>query len=117
MQFELFIEPRKPEIEDTNLQEDEIKLSLGEPFRMFCNIVGLPDPEVSWYKNGVLIENDTRITISPGMQNLDIKYLKIEDDGEFKCVGVNRLGSVEKMANLKITSKTSENYQSNSNNF
>lgn len=101
----LFTEPSKPEIEDTNLVGDELKLSLGEPFRMFCNIVGLPDPDVSWYKNGLLIENETRISISPDHQTLDIKYLKIEDDGEFKCVGVNRMGSVEKLTNLKITSK------------
>lgn len=81
-----------------------MKLSLGEPYRMFCNIVGLPEPEINWYKNGVLIENDTRISLSSDKQMLDIKYLKIEDDGEFKCVGVNRLGSVERLANLKITS-------------
>lgn len=100
-----FSEPRKPEIESTNLLEDEIKLSLGEPFRMFCNIIGLPDPEVKWYKNGILVENDTRINLSSDNQILDIKYLREEDDAEFKCVGENRLGSVEKLAKLKITSK------------
>lgn len=99
-----FVEPRRPEIESTNLVDDEMKLSLGEPFRMFCDITGLPDPVINWYKNGVLIENDTRISPSPDMKTLDIKYLKIEDDGEFKCVGENRLGTVEKSANLKITS-------------
>ncbi|KAJ6633342.1 Platelet-derived growth factor receptor alpha, partial [Pseudolycoriella hygida] len=95
-------EPKKPEIESTNLKQDEIKLSLGEPFRMFCNIIALPDPVISWYKNGALIENDTRISISSDNQTLDIKYLKIEDDGEFKCVGVNRVGSVEMFTSLKI---------------
>lgn len=98
-------EPKKPEIEDTNLVDEEMKLSLGEPFRMFCNIIGLPEPEKNWYKNGILIENDTRISISTDKSTLDIKYLKVEDDGEFKCVGENRLGSVEKLANLKIMSK------------
>lgn len=72
---------------------------------MFCNIMGLPDPEISWYMNGVLVENDTRVSLSADNQTLDIKYLKSEDDGEVKCVGENRLGSVEKVANLKITSK------------
>lgn len=102
----IHIEPTKPEVEDTNLVGDEVKLSLGEPFRMYCIISGLPAPELNWYKNGILIENDTRISISSDNQTLDIKYVTIEDDGEFKCVGENRLGSVEKFANLKITSKT-----------
>lgn len=90
-----------------------MKLSLGEPFRMFCDIVGLPDPEINWYKNGLLIENDTRISPSPDMKTLDIKYLKIEDDGEFKCVGENRLGTVEKSATLKITSKAFDKQDKN----
>ncbi|KAG4073862.1 hypothetical protein HA402_014067 [Bradysia odoriphaga] len=95
-------EPIMPEITDTNLLQSEVELSLGEPHRMFCTVIGLPVPEVNWYKDGVLIENDTRISLSPNNQTLDIKYLKIEDDGEFKCIGENRLGSVEKLVNLKI---------------
>lgn len=93
-------------IDETNLVGEEIKLSLGEPFRMYCKINCLPVAEVTWYKNGVEIENDTRISLSADNQILDIKYVTIEDDGEFKCVGQNRLGSVEKFASLKITSKT-----------
>ncbi|XP_037051566.1 vascular endothelial growth factor receptor 1 isoform X6 [Bradysia coprophila] len=95
-------EPIKPEITHTNLVENEVELSLGEPHRMVCNIIGLPVPEVNWYKDGVLIENDARISLSADNQTLDIKYLKIEDDGEFKCIGENRLGSVEKLVHLKI---------------
>ncbi len=104
MRIEVHV-PKIPEIEETNLNEDEIKLSLGEPYRMYCNIIGIPEPEVHWYKNGVVIENDTRISLSFDNQTLDVKYLKIEDDGEFKCRGENRLGFVEKLANLKITSE------------
>lgn len=99
-------EPRKPEIEDTNLIEQELKLSLGEPFRLFCNIVGLPDPEIKWYKNGLPIDYDDRISLSADNQTLDIKYLREEDDGEFKCTGENRLGYVENASMIKITSKT-----------
>lgn len=55
--------------------------------------------------NGVLVENDSRISITSNNQTLDIKFLKIEDEGEVKCVGENRLGSVEQVAALKIASK------------
>lgn len=105
MQFRLFIEPLKPEIENqTSLEE---KAVLGEPFQLFCNIVGVPDPKIRWYKKGVLIRNGSRISISTDMKILDIKYLKLEDDGEYKCVGVNRLGKVEQIIYLKsITGMT-----------
>lgn len=69
----------------------------------------ITDPDIKWYKNGVLIENsenDTRIFIHEDNKVLDIKFMKIEDEGEFKCVGTNRMGSVEMMTNLKIASKT-----------
>lgn len=106
MQFGLFIEPRKPEIENqTSLEEKAI---LGEPFQLFCNIVGVPDPKIRWYKRGVFIQNDSRIIISTDMKTLDIKYLKLEDDGEYKCVGVNRLGNVVQIIHLKIITGTTK---------
>lgn len=94
---------------DTNLDAAEMKKSLGEPLRLLCKITGIPEPDIQWFKNDALItndQNDTRISIYEDKTMLDIKFMKIEDEGEFKCVGTNRIGSAEMTTNLKITSKS-----------
>lgn len=84
---------------------------------MTCNFAGLPVPTIKWYKtvdtygrhtykNGRLIENGIRFRFSADMQTLDIDNLVIEDGGEFKCIGENRLGSAVKYMTLYINGKT-----------
>lgn len=98
----LSIESKKPEIVSTSFVNAEMTVLLGNSVSMFCNILGLPDPEMRWYKNRLLIQNDTKIEFSSGMQTLKIENSTMEDSGEFKCVGENRLGKVEKLIELKI---------------
>lgn len=104
----LFVEPRKPYIESSNFNENELQ-KFGVPLRLSCIITGIPEPDISWFKNGQLIvnnESDSRIFIHDDKTTLDIKFIQLEDEGEFKCLGENRLGSVEKLTNLKIQSNT-----------
>lgn len=89
---------------------------MGEPLRLICDIHAIPEPNVTWFKNGELIvnsDNDTRISIHEDKKALDIKFMQIEDEGEFKCVGINRVGTVEALTNLKISSKAYNFFLSN----
>lgn len=58
----------------------------------------MPEPEIKWYKNDLLVENSTRL--SAVARTVEITDAQAEDAGEYICVGVNRLGYAQK--NIKF---------------
>lgn len=101
-------EPQHPEIDISNLDQVEMRKSLGEPLRLQCKFTGIPVPVVQWFKDEALFEpktNHSRIGLYDKNTMLDIKYIKMEDEGKYRCVGGNRLGSASRSTTLKITSK------------
>lgn len=100
-------EPQFPEIDITNLDQKEIRKSLGEPLRLQCKFAGIPVPVVIWYKEELPFQpdaNDTRISFNEKNTMIDIKFIKMEDEGKYRCEATNRLGSASKETTLKITS-------------
>lgn len=89
-------------MDGTSSERDEIEVLWGAPFQLFCNIFGSPDPIIEWHKNDKLLERNARIGLSGDIKTLFVKSSQWEDDGEYKCVGVNRLGSAEKSIRLRV---------------
>lgn len=104
------VEPKVPEIEEINFENGKsLKHLLGEPLQLRCKFSGIPRPKVTWFKDGDEITsegNNSRIAIREDNTLLDIHFIKGEDDGEYKCVAQNRLGSSTRQAKLKITSNS-----------
>lgn len=101
------VEPKKPEIVQSNVEND-MALKSGEPLQMWCNFSSIPRPKIAWYKDGNVISpgsNDSRVSLKENNTLLDIHFTKDEDEGSYKCVGTNRIGSVSRETKLKITSK------------
>lgn len=103
----MLLEPQPPEIDITTLDKKEIRKNLGEPLRLQCTFSGIPVPVVSWYKDGQLFQadaNDTRISFNERDTMVDIKFIKMEDEGKYRCEATNRLDSAWEETTLKITS-------------
>lgn len=103
----MLIEPQRPEIDITTLDQKEIRKNLGEPLRLQCKFSGIPVPVVTWYKDGLLFQadvNDTRISFNEKDTMVDIKFIKMEDEGKYRCEATNRLASAYEETTLKITS-------------
>lgn len=100
--------PKLPKIEESNFENGKtMEHLLGEPLKLSCLFSGIPKPRIVWYKDDdeiTTVGNDSRITLNDYNSELYIKYTKPEDEGNYKCVAVNRIGSVEREATLKITS-------------
>lgn len=103
------VEPKLPEVVTSNIGDGKtLKNSMGEPIQMRCEFFGIPRPKITWYRDGneIMIENnDTRVSLHDNDTIFDIHFLKAEDEGRYKCVAANRIGSVSREAVLKITSK------------
>jgi hypothetical protein len=77
--------------------------------KLEAEIVGVPKPDVLWYKNGALIDKeDDRVQIHDakgGVFQLIIKNSQSDDTGEYKCRAVNSVGASECTALLEIEMK------------
>jgi len=82
------------------------KLTVNEntPASLLCSASGNPAPQVAWSRvNGTLPSNRTKVT-SVGL--LQIKNVRLEDAGKYKCVARNILGRKEKVTSLVVQSKS-----------
>ena len=70
---------------------------------LFCSVSGNPAAQLSWTKvNGSLPTNRTKVS-SDGL--LQIKDVRLQDAGKYRCVARNTLGNDEKVATLIVQSK------------
>lgn len=108
------VEPKRPSVEESNIQNGKVlKNMLGEPLRLNCKFTGIPRPKITWYKDDTEIlpeTNDPRVVFHDNNTVLAIQYIKAGDDGRYKCVGANRIGSVTRETVLKITSNKNSHF-------
>ncbi|KAG1672025.1 Muscle M-line assembly protein unc-89 [Nymphon striatum] len=95
------MEPRPPEF--TSLLGDANVLE-GVKVRFECSVFGTPTPQVTWYKDGIIIENnpDYKTSFSNGLCTLSIEETFSEDSAKFMCRAVNMVGIAETQGRLFV---------------
>ncbi|XP_077197901.1 vascular endothelial growth factor receptor 1 [Paroedura picta] len=69
---------------------------------MECLAHGLPEPQISWFKNNQEIQQQPGIILGPGSQSLLIERVQEGDAGHYHCVAANLKGVVESSAFVTI---------------
>ena len=64
----------------------------GSPLTLICSVEGSPPPTIEWFKDGVLIEGETKE-----------KFVTDGKSGEYGCKATNMLGSVEQFVKVQAT--------------
>ncbi|GLV35679.1 PDGF- and VEGF-receptor related [Carabus blaptoides fortunei] len=101
-----------PKIITSNMNGSDVKITLGQPLDLTCNPMGIPAPTIKWRKNdeewsvGI---NKGRIRLSDDRKKLSFKYTQQEDEGTYKCIASNRIGSVDRHMQLIIQGKSAWN--------
>ncbi|CAC5391000.1 unnamed protein product [Mytilus coruscus] len=69
---------------------------LNQELDLTCTVSGIPNPTIKWLHQdtAVVPSLDGRVTI-PAQNKLFIKYIKVLDQGEYKCVAENFAGKTE----------------------
>lgn len=72
--------------------------------KLTCTVLTSTDPKVTWYKNGVQLENKDkfRSKFVDGLITLEILNALPSDSGEYSCSVENKNGSIMSSANLKV---------------
>lgn len=82
----------------------------GEDHRLTCKISGSPLPTVEWFRNNKPINTGDRMKPSVDGRNavLHIKDISLDDEGNYKCVVKNDLGSASSNADMLVDRKSSK---------
>ncbi|EMP37579.1 Vascular endothelial growth factor receptor 1 [Chelonia mydas] len=67
-----------------------------------CQAQGIPEPQISWFKNHEEIQQEPGIILGPGSKMLFIERVKEEDEGLYQCIATNLKGSVESKAYVTV---------------
>lgn len=68
---------------------------IDETIRLSCKVDAAPKAAITWYKDGVPLRDDGRVTINndeDGNCLLTINHSTEFDDGAYRCVAVNDIG-------------------------
>lgn len=76
----------------------------GSKFTFICRVTGNPTPAVTWYKDGISIQNnpDYQTTYEAGNCTLTIEETFAEDSAKYTCKAVNEVGSAETTGTLSV---------------
>ncbi|KAL2311576.1 hypothetical protein Nmel_003303, partial [Mimus melanotis] len=74
----------------------------GEAITLFCRATGSPPPEISWYRNGKLIEENEKYVLRGSNTQLTIRDIKNIDAGPYICNAKNKAGNDKKQTFLQV---------------
>ena len=74
----------------------------GRTVRLFCDASGTPDPVVTWWFNGVEVSEDAHYSFRELPNLLIYNVQRGQQDGVYRCVVTNSLGSDDLTVNLVI---------------
>ncbi|XP_068036773.1 neural cell adhesion molecule 2 isoform X2 [Anomalospiza imberbis] len=74
----------------------------GEAITLFCRATGSPPPEISWYRNGKLIEENEKYVLRGSNTQLTIRDIKNIDAGPYICNAKNKAGNDKKQTVLQV---------------
>ncbi|KAM3969006.1 uncharacterized protein ACR2FA_003089 isoform 2-T2 [Aphomia sociella] len=76
----------------------------GSRVKLMCSVLSLSDPVITWYRNGVIIDNKLkyRTKFVDGLITLEVLNAIPSDSAEYNCTVENENGSVSTSANLKV---------------
>ncbi|EGW07567.1 Neural cell adhesion molecule 2, partial [Cricetulus griseus] len=74
----------------------------GEEMTLTCRASGSPDPTISWFRNGKLIEENEKYTLKGSNTELTVRNIINKDGGSYVCKATNKAGEDEKQAFLQV---------------
>nr|DBA18217.1 TPA: hypothetical protein GDO54_016492 [Pyxicephalus adspersus] len=80
----------------------ELYLNVDSGVSLECDVWGIPQPKITWYKDGVRIEGSTYISITENGKYLHISEVKVTHSGKYKCYVTNSAGHAEKYYLLDV---------------
>ncbi|XP_066150407.1 vascular endothelial growth factor receptor 1-like [Euwallacea fornicatus] len=98
-------EPEIPVIINTNMDSEILIDYPNMKYELFCNVTGIPEPTITWFKEGVAVVPSERITFENNNKVLSFAKTTVNDEGVYRCEAFNTLGMDSRNASLKFKVK------------
>ncbi|XP_007522452.2 vascular endothelial growth factor receptor 1 [Erinaceus europaeus] len=83
-----------------NLSDHSVSVSSSTT--LHCQAHGVPEPQITWFKNHHQIQQEPGIILGTGSSTLFIERVTEEDEGVYHCRATNQKGTVESSAYLTV---------------
>ncbi|XP_061842088.1 hemicentin-1 [Nerophis lumbriciformis] len=83
-------------------KEEELSVIAGHMVSLLCDVQAYPPPEITWTKDGQILQFSTGIHILPGGQMLQLPRARVEDAGQYVCTASNSAGQDQKSLLLSV---------------
>jgi len=72
--------------------------------RLRCIVHAIPDPQITWYKNGreLRLDDADKYLLSRDGRQLDIRRASVDDTARYACIARNLAGEAEKTFDVKV---------------
>jgi hypothetical protein len=90
-----------PTIDSINL-EMRPKVIRGKSITLNCPVQGVPFPNITWLKDGNILEDSERIRYLLSGRQLEISLAEESDASSYTCLAVNIAGKVKKDFILEV---------------
>ncbi|SPP79788.1 blast:Platelet-derived growth factor receptor alpha [Drosophila guanche] len=96
-------DPKAPQWVHTNLNANsKMVKKLGESLVLECRSMAVPQAKVRWFKDGKELRETNLTHIMDDQEKMLITHLYPHDDGVYRCLVENRLGSIENSITVVI---------------
>uniref|UniRef100_UPI00398EE55D hemicentin-1-like n=1 Tax=Pristiophorus japonicus TaxID=55135 RepID=UPI00398EE55D len=75
---------------------------VNNPIWLTCESRAVPAADITWFKDGHLLQSSTEILILPGGHILQIPRAKTQHNGKYVCIATNAAGRDEKHIHLHV---------------
>ncbi|KAL2092656.1 hypothetical protein ACEWY4_012454 [Coilia grayii] len=83
-------------------KEEEVSVVEGHMASLLCDVQAYPPPDITWTRDGQLLQFSTGIHILPGGQMLQLPRVRKEDAGQYVCTATNSAGQDQKSILLNV---------------
>lgn len=83
---------------------ESVEVSEGTAVGLTCTVKGTPQPTIEWLKDGKALKTSKRVkdSFDGEVASLTFSEVDFEDEGDYKCVAQNELGSASCTAELLV---------------
>ncbi|XP_008936946.1 PREDICTED: hemicentin-1-like, partial [Merops nubicus] len=92
----------RPIILNSGSHPSEVVVTQGNEISLECKVQGIPEPAITWMKDGHPLASGRDISIRHGGRFLQLKNAQVSDTGRYVCVAANVAGLSDRKYDLNV---------------
>ncbi|KAM9212162.1 hemicentin-1 [Dugong dugon] len=92
----------RPTISNSGSQPTEVIVTRGKSISLECEVHGIPQPAVTWMKDGRPLARGKGVEILNEGRILKLKTIHVSDTGRYVCMAVNVAGMTDRKYDLSV---------------